>query len=180
MLLGPDGRPWTGADVRVEVANFEGQVPLPELGADGSAVLHAVLCGREYQVSVFLGTQIETRVEGPGLQGERVCAELRMEQDLPIIAGRILDGDRQPVSGSFFLQFNYGSGMTSATLETDETGRFRAPLDARMTGQSVNLKASHSRNGIPQAGPTAVVDVGGPLQAGVNDVGDLVLPPHAA
>ena len=177
VLLGPDGRPWQTSGTKMDAvvlpearANSGGYngTDMFELSANGRVVVSPVLCGEKFQVQLQRDTRM---IEGPLAAGETVRVEFRMASDLVFLAGRIVDTNRQPVSGSF--RFTLNDNVSGGEVATDGTGRFSLPLTARMVGTTPRVRARETED--LTLNLVAMRAATEPLQNGVNELGDLVL-----
>jgi len=116
---------------------------------------------------------------GPGPQkpGETVRFVLRQTASAPVITGRLITADGQPVAAFDFMPNVYVPGVhhpvARQRLNTDAEGRFRFPIDLDLADARPKILMASQEE--PGKVLLLISDFPAPLAAGVNDLGDLVL-----
>lgn len=180
-LRWPDGRPWRlPAEHPCRVAvRHEGRVragvgrttAVP--GEDGVAVVAPVACGTRYRIDA--GSAFPRPVvDGPAKPGDTVRVDLRLPAGAIVVAGRLVDARRAPVSGGVQLTATSdGASMYREPLAPFPDGRFAAALPDGF-GEEARLVFRRPDGGREPGGEEAVVEPG-QLQPGTNELGDVVL-----
>jgi hypothetical protein len=129
-------------------------------------------------------TKVHREVSGPRAPGEELTVVIEVPKVHVVLSGRLLDSDRQPVqAASLPVEFMANGSGGGAALATDAEGRFLFFLGAlrEKKGQLEYEGGCIQRFSVKWqiAGKPLMRAVITPrdLQAGIQDVGDLVLEP---
>lgn len=164
----------------------KGMVPQDWLGQQRQKVVEGVAhfervglgLTLEYGADFENSGLIET-ASGPGPQrlGERVRFVLRQTASAPVITGRLITADGQPVAAFDFMPNVYVPGVHHPVARqratTDAEGRFRVPIDLDLADARPKILMASQED--PGKVLLLIADFPAPLAAGVNDLGDLVL-----
>jgi hypothetical protein len=114
---------------------------------------------------------------GPQKPGETVRFVLRQTATAPVITGRLITADGQPVAAFDFMPNIYVPGVhhpvARQRLTTDAEGRFRFPIDLDLADARPKILMASQEE--PGKILLLISDFPAPLAVGVNDLGDLVL-----
>ncbi|MGQ9591181.1 MAG: carboxypeptidase regulatory-like domain-containing protein [Planctomycetota bacterium] len=150
-VRGPDGTPATGCSITIL---YEGDTELVRQGggltpsgATNSQGEFEVKGLRAGVVSVVVKPVrlLEKRIDGVRVdEGARTMLEVALEMGR-VLAGRVVDGERNPVSGAEILVRDFGKGMKELRALSDQDGAFK--VEGIASGGFVELTVSHADYG---------------------------------
>lgn len=184
--FGPDGEPWLPAPREDSLivlrpvepgARRQFGIEPASLGSTGTVRVWPVRCGVKFRLDWIEARESEQIAQAPEKPGESLRVEFRVSANAAWLTGRVLNEDRSPRSGRYYVGLESGAASMERLVAAQEDGRFRAVLGQRAKVGPAQIRVVEFAGSKKAPSVAVAFEWSRPLVPGANDLGDIVVLP---